>query len=126
MDVALMFPTFTPPRNPDPGMGRKPESRLLEADFGDGYIQATLNGINAIRDVITLTWSNLTQAEADAMMTFWRTTGNGGANAFLYQPPGFSSPAKWTWKDYSQDIPDAGDDIRYTITATLRQSFNLQ
>lgn len=58
--------SFLPPRNPDPGMGRKPESKILSAGFGDGYTQETADGINHIRDVMTLTWSGLTQLEADS------------------------------------------------------------
>jgi phage-related protein len=120
----MTIPTFTPPRAPDVGLSRKPEVKLLEADFGDGYTQAVGDGSNFIRDVVTLTWSGLSAAEADGMFSFWTAQG-GGMSHFYYTLPGQSSPIKWTWKDYSQSWSGSGTSTSYTITATFRQSFNI-
>lgn len=120
----MTIPTFVPPRNPDVGIGRQPEVKLLEADFGDGYTQVAGDGINNIRDVVTLKWSGLSQAEADAMFAFWTSQG-GGVNPFYYTLPGQTTPTKWTWKDYNQSWSGSGVATTYTIQATFRQSFNV-
>src|SRR5690606_29261995 len=43
------IPTFDPPFAPSPGAQNKPEIKILQAEFGDGYSQPTPNGLNHIR-----------------------------------------------------------------------------
>ena len=122
----MTLATFTPPRNPDPGLRDKPEIKVLSAGFGDGYTQDSLDGINAERSVVTLTWSYLSASEYQGLVAFHQAQGK-GTIPFLYTLPGEASPVKWTWRDISKGFTftDSSGAILYTITATFRQSFNI-
>jgi phage-related protein len=118
----MTIATFTPPRKPDIGMERKPEVKLLEADFGDGYTAIAGDGINYIRDVATLKWSGLSEDEIASIFAFWKAQG-AGVIPFYYTLPSETTPIVWTWKDYSQSWSGSGVDTTYSISATFRQFF---
>lgn len=115
-----MIPTFTPPVPPSPGTTNKPEFRVLEADFGDGYSAAAGDGINSVRDVLSLEWATLTPTQAVAITEFLR--GLKGVGKFWYTPSDETKARKWTCKDYSDKRGEGG---MRSVTATFRQSFNL-
>lgn len=114
----MTLPTFNPPLPPSPGSSDKPEVRIRKAEFGDGYTQSTADGLNHVRRVLVLEWPVLEAAEADAIIAFFRT--QGGYRTFLYTPPGESDPVKWTCEDWPKSYLGSS---RYSVTATLRQSF---
>ncbi|MFG1314707.1 phage tail protein [Xanthobacter autotrophicus] len=116
----MALETFVPPIPPSPSTGNKPELKLLEAQFGDGYTQTTRDGMNHIRDNVSLTWDLLLPAQADAIDAFFRT--KGGDTPFLYKPVMFAAPVRWTCKEWSHDVIENG--FR-TITATLKRDFNV-
>jgi phage-related protein len=116
----MTLATFTPAMQPSVGATNKPRVKILSAPFGDGYSQATADGLNHIRNEFSLTWEVLTPAQADAIDTFLRT--QGGATPFYWTAPGASTPQKWTCEEWSVSFIQAG--FR-RITATFVQSFNL-
>ena len=67
----MTWGTFTPPYAPIPGTEDKPEYKILQADFGDGYTQSTADGLNNVRRVLTVAWDGLTVAEANAIINFF-------------------------------------------------------
>ena len=94
-----MVPTFAPPVAPSPGGTRKPELRLVESKFGDGYTQSRPDGLNHIREVVALVWDGLTTAEMKLIRDFLRE--RGGHDPFMFQPHGYDEPVRWRCKDWS-------------------------
>jgi phage-related protein len=116
----MTLATFTPPVQPSVGATNKPKVRVLLASFGDGYTQATADGLNHIRDEFSLTWEVLTASQSDYVDTFLRE--QGGHTPFYWTAPGEATPQKWTCEEWSVSHIQAG--FR-RITATFVESFNL-
>lgn len=91
--------TFAPEVGPSPGTSTRTQTRLYEAEFGDGYSQAVPAGLNHIRREISLQWDGLTEAQKVYIDDFFRQ--HGGYQTFLYQPTGYTAPVKWTCKEWS-------------------------
>ena len=115
----MTIATFIPPIDPSPGTSDKPEINVVEADFGDGYSQATRQ-LNNVRRVMTLKWDVLDANETVEIIDF--LAAQGGTTPFHYKVPGEAAPILWTCKDYQTDYAAVG---YRSITATLRQSFNI-
>ena len=115
-------PVFVPPAPPSVGSAPDNEVKLLTAAFGDGYEQVAPDGLNPLRQVWRLTWQTLTKAEADAIVAFFDA--RHGSEVFDWTPPGYASALQFRCPQWSPPRPDAGDDV-FTVTAQLRQSFDL-
>lgn len=107
--------TFSPAYAPTEST-QKPEFKLLEAEFGDGYSQSAPDGMNHIRQVATLSWDVLNVAQADYIEN-WIVT-HKGTDPFLWRLSDDPVVRKWTCKDYSRKRGTPN-----SITATFRQSF---
>ena len=116
----MSVPTFTAPFDPSSGVSDDPEVKVLKAEFGDGYTQAAVDGMNSIRRVLTLKWDVLTVAQAQAMLSFFKA--QAGAYPFYYQMADDAAPTLWTCEKWSEGFAAAS--FR-SVTATFRQSFNL-
>lgn len=112
--------TFNPPVGPSPGTAFKPQIKVLEAEFGDGYSQPTPDGINNVREKVDLTWDGLTEAQMLQINNFFKA--RMGAQAFYFKPAGYAAPLKWTCKEWTRTL---GDGV-WKMTATLLQSFTAQ
>lgn len=112
----MALDTFAPPVAPSPGTPFKPEVRINRADFGDGYAQASPQGLNHIRETMDLTWRGLTETQMIAIRDFFEA--HGGYIPFWYQPRGRSEPEKWVCEKWA--ITDA---TPWTVTGTFVQSF---
>lgn len=113
----MALPTFNPPVRPGPGFPVKPELSLNQVSFGDGYTLASPNGLNHIRQTVTLSWEGLTQAQKTAIETF--LFARGGYKPFLYKPYGFSQALRWICAEWS-----GSHGAPFTFTATLKQDFS--
>lgn len=113
----MPLPTFVPPVLPSPGTSHKPEINLWEAEFGDGYSQATPKGVNHIRKKTSLNWKVLTTEQMREIVGFFERMG--GHQPFYFKPFGEPAAVKWTCKEWSPST-DAGI---WTVTAELSQSF---
>jgi phage-related protein len=107
---------FLPPVDPSPGTKTKPELKLKEAAFGDGYTQTTRDGLNHMRRVVTLQWDVLRLDQAIAIEAFFEN--QGGDTPFYYALSG-DTVRKWSCKDWdrSRKAPN-------TCAATLREDFS--
>jgi phage-related protein len=76
---------------PDVPLARDDEWRLRIAQFGDGYQQRTLDGINALDRKWSLTWSLRSAADINAMVAFLEAE-KASSFPYLEQPTGI------TWK----------------------------
>lgn len=112
----MALKTFNPPVGPSPGSSFKPQVKVLEAEFGDGYSQPTPDGINNVRETADLRWDGLLEEEMIYINKFM--TEHRGAIAFYYMPAGFYEPIKWTCKEWSRNL-DGGV---WKMTANLVQS----
>ena len=112
--------TFTPPVHPSFPLDDARKPRVHRNDFGDGYGERFGDGINVDRAMLSLTWSNLTVAEHDAIWAVFESLQ--GKTAILYQPPLFSSVKKWVVPEFARSKDDADNII---ITATFEQVFDL-
>lgn len=114
----MALPTFTPPIGPSPGTAFKPQIKILEAEFGDGYSQPTPDGLNNVRETVELKWDALTQAQMNTINNFF--VARKGAQPFYYKPSGVSTTLKWTCKEWSRSFNDGV----WQFNATLVQSFS--
>lgn len=117
----MALPTFSW-RAPDEGTEDAPETKLLVAEFGDGYTSIAPDGLNNVRRVLKLSWDMQVPTEAKALNDFFAITGQGGAQPFWYTPSDETRALKWTCKEWTDTRGRGG--LR-KITATFRQSFNL-
>lgn len=116
----MALETFLPCVPPQPGTRNKPEIKLLEAEFGDGYTQAAPDGLNHIRRTLSLSWEKLLPWQKDQIVGFLES--QGGYKSFWYTPSNESVPVKWTCKDWDDARADDGMDV----SCQLRQSFTLE
>lgn len=108
--------TFYPPLPPTSTQD-KPEFKILEADFGDGYTQTVSDGMNSVRSVLSISWETLTAAQAEAIESFIRSTK--GAETFLYTLSDSPTQMKWTCKEITRTRGTPNK-----IDAVFRQSFS--
>jgi phage-related protein len=76
---------FIPPQEPSPGAQNKPDIKILQAEFGDGYSQPTPDGLNHVRSVLSLQWDYLEGCERDGIISFLEC--RGGTEPFIFRMP---------------------------------------
>lgn len=69
---ASTFPTTVPPSRSSPG--QEVQFDILEAEFGDGYVMRSGAGINPKRLSWSLTFENVDNSDADAIVAFLDAT----------------------------------------------------
>lgn len=116
----MTLPAFKPPVGPSPGTSFKPQIKVLEAEFGDGFSQPTPDGLNNIRETVELRWDGLTEREMHAINNF--LVARKGAEVFYFKPAGYRQAMKWTCKEWSRNL---GGGV-WTMTAKLVQSFTAE
>lgn len=109
--------TFDPTPKPSPGTALTQQIKILEAEFGDGYTQATPDGINHIRQQVELKWDALTESQMQVIIGFF--VARRAVEAFYYQPAGEVSPLKWTCKEWSRSTENG----IWKVQAKFMQSF---
>jgi phage-related protein len=107
--------TFTTP--PDFASQLTESPRVLEAQFGDAYMQRIGDGINIRPQVWQLKFSVRTNAERDTILAFLRA--ENGITSFDWTPPG-GTAGKYICKEWNY-TPDSA--ATNTITATFSQVF---
>lgn len=76
------------------------QPKILEAKFGDGYEQAVFNGINYDPEKWSLKFSNISLADADAIISFF-TTNNTAITPFDWTNPN-SVAGKYKCRDWKR------------------------
>ena len=89
---------------------------ILRAEFSNGYTSAAPNGLNHIRQTVSLRWDGLTKAQYLEILFFFEE--RGGHKPFSYQPRGFAEPHKWTAPEWS-----GSDSSPWVFEAQLVQWF---
>jgi phage-related protein len=75
---------------PDSGVMMEEQPKVLHAQFGDGWTGRAPDGLNTHPLTTKPTWTNLTVAESDLLINFFRA--KGGSESFYWTPPGEVSP----------------------------------
>lgn len=107
--------TWLPSRNP----GEEHEPKIIANKFGDNYEQRVGDGINNDRETWNLSFNVRDDAEASAIMTFFKA--RGGTEKFTWTPPG-GVAGEYVCKKWRK-VPEFTD--LNNITATFEQVFEL-
>lgn len=110
--------TFPILYGPDWDQAVTPQIKVLKTDFGDGSTQRLKDGLNNVKDVWDVRWSNLTPTEVNTAYTFLRA--KGGGTAFLWLPPFESVYRAWTCETFSKALNDPAAGM---ITAKFEEAF---
>lgn len=114
--------TFNPVVAPSLNSAREVDWRVFEAEFGNGYVQRSQDGVNPRRDTWNLVWENLSKTEADAIENFF--IGTKCTEPFWWTSPRDSAAKKWVVKPKWKRRTVAGDTD--TIEAIFVQDFTLR
>lgn len=98
----MAFKTFVPPTNGKFSIGgtQSHEPKILSAQFGNGYAQEAVDGLNADLMTLSLSWEALTPAEGQAVMDFF--AGQKGILPFKFTLPGEDLPRKFKCKKWQR------------------------
>lgn len=111
--------TFTPPKEPVINSTVTFNADVLQAEFGDGYEQTSVAGLNSVRGTYQANWDLLTESERDEIEAFFLA--KAGATAFLYTFPGESTERKFKCKTWGRGHSGS----LFTVRAELREVFDL-
>lgn len=104
----------------DFGYNRSGTMRTLTADFGDGYNQRTVDGINTTRLSYSISWTNIDTERKNILQTFLESTN--GVESFNWQPPDMSVSKIWV-NEFPTIVPVAAG--IWNISVVLHQVFDL-
>lgn len=104
--------------SPSYGATKTSEPKVNSVQFGSGYEQRVIFGINQNPKVWDLAWDNITEADSDTIEEF--LDARAGQESFDWTPPLESSSYKWVCQQWTKKIDFEG---LATITATFRQVF---
>ena len=90
---------------------------VKRVQFGSGYEQRVVFGINQNPKLWDLTW-NVSETDADLIETF--LDARAGQEAFNWTPPASATEYVWVCESWNKSIPYLN---RATITAQFRQVF---
>nr|WP_321513134.1 phage tail protein [uncultured Pseudodesulfovibrio sp.] len=116
----MTIPTFVPPKPPTAPLEITQQTRIVSAQFGDGYAQETVDGLNSVVLSANLSWPDLTQSQADEIDAFMME--RAGAKAFLWTLPGETVARKWKCRSWPKGYKATG---RYSLTAAFQEVFDL-
>ncbi len=115
----MVLHTLTPPTGPLIDYTSEPTVKVLTAEFGDGHIQATPDGVNSVRYSHAFSWT-LPKADIDAMDAFLKE--RAGAFPFLFRPPwgAAGTTQRFLCKKWSRARVSP---LIHTLTATFEEDF---
>ncbi len=109
------YATFSPARAPT-SVDRSREVRVIGTEFGDGYEQTQADGLNALRDKLTVKWDNLTIAQTNSIDAFFQAR---YAVPFNWTPPQQSIQKLWRCTTWSVAYVER----HASVSATLEEVF---
>ena len=86
-------------RKPDKGYTRQTQPRVLTAQFGDGYSQRLIDGINPLQETINVSFKTREKAEIDHIISFFESKGGVTSFTFTVDQQYYSSPGTSTETD---------------------------
>lgn len=102
----MSIPVFTPLRAADQGAKVQIKPKTINSQLGDGYVQRTPDGINTMLRKLTLSWTNLTDAEGLQIQNFF--TQQAGVYPFYYTPNGETVQRCFVCSDWTYTYINGG------------------
>lgn len=96
------------------------EYRILEVQYGNGYSQRALDGLNASMSSWNVSWENIPFAQFQALVAAFDAAY--GIDYFTWQAPGDATTKKWIVQKWSRA---AASGNYYSVSATLKQVFDI-
>lgn len=115
----MAIPTFDPVKRPLIGEALTTTARTLSAQFGDGYSQVTIDGLNALGRKAVLRWNGLSMAQKDIITEQLEIL---SGTSFAYQLPIEDVVRIWRCGEWTVNDNDA---VKLGIDATFTQVFDL-
>lgn len=115
-----MAETFDPPVTPSFGLSESTTTRVLRADFGDGYSQRTVDGLNSSKRSVPLTFDTLSAAEAAEIVDFFKA--RNGSESFYYTMPFDSTASLWVASSWTREWVSAST---MKVTVTFTEEFDI-
>ena len=106
------FPSITPSY----GTRKTSNPSVRQVQFGDGYIQRTVFGLNQNLKVYNPSWKNISETDADTISDF--LDARAGQESFDWTPPEESSSSKFLCQQWTKNMSTKG---RATIQATFQE-----
>ena len=106
------FPSITPSY----GTRKTSNPSVRQVQFGDGYIQRTVFGLNQNLKVYNPSWKNISETDADTISDF--LDARGGQESYDWTPPEESSSSKFLCQQWTKNMSTKG---RATIQATFQE-----
>lgn len=98
------MPSTFPNIPPDRSSKKTKSDRTLIAGFGDGYEQATPDGLNTSLEKWDLSFADYPESQIDQITTFLDSMQS--IYYFLWTPPGEVTPKKWRQEgEYTVSFP---------------------
>jgi len=94
------------------------EPRVLEAVLGDGYHQRAADGINSMPQVWSLTWTNRSYLDIDAIENFFIALG--GHTSFDWIPLRATTALKFTASSWTRSYNEPEND---SFSVNIKQSW---
>ena len=114
---------FSAPVQPDKGMGRSTTSRVLLANFGDGYEQRLADGINVLDQNMSISFSTRPKAEIDDLVAFFESLGGVSRFKFNLEDSNEGSSTETILCVCPSWSQTWAFDNFYTLTATFRRVY---
>jgi len=102
-------------------VNKNTRTRVLKAEFGDGYSQRAVDGINTTKDTWDLSWIGLSTSDADTLISFLEA--RGGVESFDWTPNGEAVSKKWLCSEWSKTFNQIHNVIN--VNATFEQTYDL-
>ena len=107
-----------PDNQADYGASKQAQPRVRLIQFGSGYSQRAVFGINQDPKVWTLAWSNRSATDANTIEDFLEA--RAGQEAFDWSPPDDTATYKWICQNWTKTLPYSN---LFNINATFVQVF---
>jgi len=105
------------------GPRKRAKSRVLRADFGDGYSQRAGDGINVVEEIWDVEWENLNSTEQAALQAQLESAR--GVDVITWTPHGESVAKKFTIPEWVINPKVGNVGIVWIGSATLKRENDL-
>ena len=105
------------------GPRKQSVSRVLRADFGDGYSQRAGDGINVISETWDIEWEHLDSDEIALLETQLESAR--GVDAIDWTPRDETAAKKFTVIEWQKTMKIGNTGIARSVTAIFRREFDL-
>ena len=113
----MAYPLFSPPYPPMAPVEDSLQARRINAKFGDGYLQSTLDGVNAEQSNVQLIFEPLSPAQFLVLDAFLDE--NAGF-PILYALPTDIAPRAWVSSDWAWTRRASYYSLQVTLVETLQ------